>query len=218
MREKEKELSRVRKGKMGDGREKGEREMRETRETFQFILHFSFFLCSFSNIPFHFLPSGDEYRELQRTEITNLKRAVNEEVHEKEAVQKTANDLRNHVKKAEGEKTELARMLQDAKQKISVLEEQKAGVVKEAADLRASLREVEKARLDARRELQELRRQVRRVGRKREEERRRITIGRKRWKRRQDICGMEGRVDWGKRSQGCDWEEIEKRLGLGRRN
>ena len=56
---------------------------------------------------------------MMRTDITNLKRAVNEEVHEKEAVQKTANDLRNHVKKAEGEKTELSRLLQDARQKIS---------------------------------------------------------------------------------------------------
>ena len=63
--------------------------------------------------------TGEELRELMRKEIIDLKRGVNEEVHEKEAVQKTANDLRNMVKRAEGEKTELSRLLQDARQKIA---------------------------------------------------------------------------------------------------
>ena len=60
---------------------------------------------------------GDEHIELQRKEIIEVKRLLNEEIREKEAVQKTANELRNMVKKAEGEKTELARLLQDSRQK-----------------------------------------------------------------------------------------------------
>ena len=62
---------------------------------------------------------GEEHGELQRKEIIEVKRLLNEEIREKEAVQKTANELRNMVKKAEGEKTELARLLQDGRQKIA---------------------------------------------------------------------------------------------------
>ena len=62
--------------------------------------------------------SADELRDLLRKEITDLKRNLNEEIREKEAVQKTAADLRNHVKKLEGEKTELSRQLQEAKNRI----------------------------------------------------------------------------------------------------
>ena len=62
--------------------------------------------------------AGEEHQELQRKEIIEVKRLLNEEIREKEAVQKTANDLRNMVKKAEGEKTELSRLLQDARLKI----------------------------------------------------------------------------------------------------
>ena len=51
-------------------------------------------------------------------EATDLKRAINEEIHEKESVQKTAHDLRNQVKKAEGEKIEQNRVIQDSKQRI----------------------------------------------------------------------------------------------------
>jgi len=120
---------------------------------------------------------GEEVREVMRTDVTNLKRTINEEVLEKETVQKTANDLRNQVKKVEGEKIELNRLLTDAKQKIGVLEEKKATVDREANDLRASLREVEKARLDARRELQELRRQVWRESEKLEREKERTKRG-----------------------------------------
>ena len=46
------------------------------------------------------------------------KRVINEEIHEKETVQATANDLRNQVKRSEGEKTELNRLLQEARQRI----------------------------------------------------------------------------------------------------
>ena len=53
-----------------------------------------------------------------RKDIVDLKRNVNEEVHEKEAVQQTAHELRNNVKRLEGEKTELSRIIQEAKQRI----------------------------------------------------------------------------------------------------
>ena len=63
--------------------------------------------------------AGDEHKELMRKDIIDLKRAMNDEIHEKEATQKSANDLRNMVKKAEAEKIELNRSLQDAGQKIA---------------------------------------------------------------------------------------------------
>lgn len=50
--------------------------------------------------------------------MTDLRRAIGQEQFEKEAVQKTANDLRNMVMKAESEKTELCRFIQDERQKI----------------------------------------------------------------------------------------------------
>ena len=53
-----------------------------------------------------------------RKEIVEHKRVINEEIHEKETVQATANDLRNQVKRSEGEKTELNRLLQEARQRI----------------------------------------------------------------------------------------------------
>ncbi len=62
--------------------------------------------------------AGDENRELMRKEITELKRAINEEVLEKEAVQKTAAELRGTIKKSEGDKIELSRLVGDAKQRI----------------------------------------------------------------------------------------------------
>ena len=65
-----------------------------------------------------FIISGDENRELMRKEITELKRAINEEVLEKEAVQKTAAELRGIIKRSEGEKIELSRHVADAKQRI----------------------------------------------------------------------------------------------------
>ena len=54
---------------------------------------------------------------MMRKEINELKRANNEEILEKEAVQKTAADLRNNIKRSEGEKIELNRALQDSKQR-----------------------------------------------------------------------------------------------------
>lgn len=54
-----------------------------------------------------------------RNEITDLRRAIGQEVFEKEAVQKTSNELRNMVKKAESDKVELNRIIQENKQKIS---------------------------------------------------------------------------------------------------
>ena len=54
-----------------------------------------------------------------RKDIVDLKRTMNDEIHEKEATQKAAIDLRNMVKKAEAEKIELNRSLLDAGQKIA---------------------------------------------------------------------------------------------------
>lgn len=53
-----------------------------------------------------------------RKDITDLKRSINEEVREKEAIGRTADELRNKVKKAESEKTDLSRALQDSRQRI----------------------------------------------------------------------------------------------------
>jgi phage terminase Nu1 subunit (DNA packaging protein) len=58
-------------------------------------------------------------REVAKSEMTDLRRVISQEQFEKEAVQKTANDLRNMVMKAESEKTELCRFIQDEKQKIA---------------------------------------------------------------------------------------------------
>ena len=63
--------------------------------------------------------AGDEHKELMRKDIVDLKRTMNDEIHEKEATQKAAIDLRNMVKKAEAEKIELNRSLLDAGQKIA---------------------------------------------------------------------------------------------------
>lgn len=104
--------------------------------------------------------TADENRELMQKEIYDLKRNLNDEIREKEAVLKTNAELRNKIKVSEAEKVELTRNVQDLKQRVGILEEQKLAIQKEAAELRNTLREVEKARLDARRELQELRRQV----------------------------------------------------------
>jgi len=49
----------------------------------------------------------------------DLKRSINEEVYEKEAVRQTANDLRNMVKKLEAEKVENGRLIQEMKQRIA---------------------------------------------------------------------------------------------------
>ena len=56
-----------------------------------------------------------------RKDITDLKRAVNEEIREKDALSHTADELRAKVKGCEQEKTDLGRALQDAKQRIGGL-------------------------------------------------------------------------------------------------
>ena len=63
--------------------------------------------------------SGDEHAELMGKEITDLKRNLNDETREKEAIQKAAEELRGKVKKGEGERVELGRALQDARQRIA---------------------------------------------------------------------------------------------------
>jgi len=48
-----------------------------------------------------------------------LRRALGEEAYEKEAVQKTATDLRNMVKQLEVEKVDSGRTVQDLRQRIA---------------------------------------------------------------------------------------------------
>jgi hypothetical protein len=61
---------------------------------------------------------GDECRELMRKDITDLKRCCNDEVREKEAVEKASEELRSKVRKCEGDKVDIGRNLSDAKQRI----------------------------------------------------------------------------------------------------
>ena len=49
--------------------------------------------------------------------IIDLRRAVNDEIREKETIQTSANDLRVMVKKAESERIDMNRQLQDSAQK-----------------------------------------------------------------------------------------------------
>ena len=65
------------------------------------------------------MSSGEETRDLMRKDITDLKRAINEEIREKEAIAHTADELRTKVKNLEQEKTDLGRAYQDAKQRIA---------------------------------------------------------------------------------------------------
>ena len=65
--------------------------------------------------------TGEEQREQLRNEITDLRRTIGQEKFEKEAVQKTSNEMRNMVKKAESDKVDLSRTIQEYKQKISGL-------------------------------------------------------------------------------------------------
>lgn len=102
----------------------------------------------------------DECLELQRKEINDLKRYLNDEIREKELVMCSNEELRVKLKAAENEKIDLKRIIEETKQRLCVLEEQKNAICQEANDLRNNLRDVEKSRLEARRELQELRRQV----------------------------------------------------------
>ena len=51
-------------------------------------------------------------------EIFDLKRNLNDETREKEAVQRTAAELRNKVKGTEAEKVDLSRNVNDLKQRV----------------------------------------------------------------------------------------------------
>ena len=51
--------------------------------------------------------------------MLDVKRTLNDEIREKEAVQKTAEDLRTTVKKNEGDKIELNRNLTDTRQRAA---------------------------------------------------------------------------------------------------
>ena len=62
---------------------------------------------------------ADEHEEILRAEIADIRRAASQEMFEKEAVLKTANDLRNMVKRLEGEKVELNRLIQDLKARVT---------------------------------------------------------------------------------------------------
>ena len=66
----------------------------------------------------HRLVSGLEQNEGLRKDVSDLKRSLAEETYEKEAVQRSANDLRNTVKKLEAEKVENTRQIQEMKQRI----------------------------------------------------------------------------------------------------
>jgi len=54
-----------------------------------------------------------------RKDMVELKRNMNDEIHEKQAVQKTAEELRATVKKNECDKIELNRALADTRQKAT---------------------------------------------------------------------------------------------------
>ena len=49
----------------------------------------------------------------------DLKRNINDEIREKEAVAKTAQELRNKVKATEAEKVDLSRNIQELRQRVS---------------------------------------------------------------------------------------------------
>jgi rootletin len=113
---------------------------------------------------------------LQRKEIQDLKRYLQDEQRDKELSLRSNDELRTKLKSVENEKIDLRQLLEEAKQRIIgkeffhvlflilsvilVLDEQRSQVQKDANDLRQNLRDVERSRLEARRELQELRRHV----------------------------------------------------------
>lgn len=68
--------------------------------------------------PYRYKCLGDETRELMAKDIFDLKRNLNDEIREKEAVQRAAAELRNMVKNTESEKVDLNRSVQDLKQRV----------------------------------------------------------------------------------------------------
>jgi len=63
--------------------------------------------------------AGEEQREAMRKDVLELKRNMNDEVREKDAIAKTSEELRNVVKKNEGDKIELSRALTDTRQRAA---------------------------------------------------------------------------------------------------
>ncbi|XP_064341468.1 ciliary rootlet coiled-coil protein 2 [Camelus dromedarius] len=106
------------------------------------------------------LQGSEESRAGLRREALEARRALGDEVHEKDVLQDSNTELRAAIRRAEHEKASFKRSKEEKEQKVLVLEEAQALAQKEAGELRASLREAERAGADARRELQELRRQV----------------------------------------------------------
>ena len=66
-----------------------------------------------------YLPTADEQKDQMRKEMVELKRNMNDEIHEKDAVTKTAEELRGVVKKNETDKIELNRALADTRQRAT---------------------------------------------------------------------------------------------------
>lgn len=62
---------------------------------------------------------GEEQKDQIRRDMVELKRNLNDESREKEAVSKTAEELRGTVKKNETDKIELSRALTDTRQKAA---------------------------------------------------------------------------------------------------
>ena len=62
---------------------------------------------------------AEENIELQHKQVFDLKRNINDEIREKEAVAKTAQELRNKVKATEAEKVDLSRNIQELRQRVS---------------------------------------------------------------------------------------------------
>ena len=63
--------------------------------------------------------TAEENIELQHKQVFDLKRNINDEIREKEAVAKTAQELRNKVKATEAEKVDLSRNIQELRQRVS---------------------------------------------------------------------------------------------------
>jgi len=63
--------------------------------------------------------SALEALQLAKAENVELKRAIGQEVFEKEASQQSCEELRGMVKRCEGEKVDLSRLVQDLKQRIT---------------------------------------------------------------------------------------------------
>ncbi|XP_061744407.1 rootletin [Nerophis ophidion] len=99
-------------------------------------------------------------QEKQRKEALNLRRLLDDETREKEAILASNQELRASVKRVESDNSSLRRAVEEKEQKVSILEEHKRCMHQEVSTLRSSMREQEKSRLQARRGLQDLRGQV----------------------------------------------------------